>query len=325
MWTHRGDARQRGAAAADFGYRMVPPETGSLASGQEGIGRLAELAAHRRRGRRGGRGRAGPPARRRRAARRSSTAPATSTSTGRHDRRERRRHRGGHRPRAVHRQPEHRQDGRRDRRGGPRARRARDDRRGPRRGPAPAGPPSSSAPSRPRPCATPSLDAGHRPAADALVMAAAVADFRPAPPRTDEAHPRRRPEPRARAHRGHPRRGRRAGRHARAPTRHRRVRRGDRLLDRAPDKLRRKGADLLVANDVSEAGSGFGTETNRVVDPRRRRVARRACRCSPSARSRTGCWTGSRAAGRARDGVDERGPAGRTGTPAQTGPMSTET
>lgn len=36
-------------------------------------------------------------------------------------------------------------------------------------------------------------------------------------------------------------------------------------LDRAPDKLRRKGADLLVANDVAEAGSGFGTDTNRVV------------------------------------------------------------
>ncbi len=36
-------------------------------------------------------------------------------------------------------------------------------------------------------------------------------------------------------------------------------------LDRAPDKLRRKGADLLVANDVGEEGSGFGTDTNRVV------------------------------------------------------------
>ncbi|MCJ7712270.1 MAG: bifunctional phosphopantothenoylcysteine decarboxylase/phosphopantothenate--cysteine ligase CoaBC [Chloroflexi bacterium] len=35
-------------------------------------------------------------------------------------------------------------------------------------------------------------------------------------------------------------------------------------LERAPAKLRRKGADLLVANDVSEAGSGFGTDTNRV-------------------------------------------------------------
>jgi phosphopantothenoylcysteine decarboxylase / phosphopantothenate---cysteine ligase len=35
-------------------------------------------------------------------------------------------------------------------------------------------------------------------------------------------------------------------------------------LDRAADKLRRKGVDLLVANDVSESGSGFGTDTNRV-------------------------------------------------------------
>ena len=36
-------------------------------------------------------------------------------------------------------------------------------------------------------------------------------------------------------------------------------------LDRAAAKLERKGVDLLVANDVSEAGSGFGTETNRVT------------------------------------------------------------
>jgi phosphopantothenoylcysteine decarboxylase/phosphopantothenate--cysteine ligase len=35
-------------------------------------------------------------------------------------------------------------------------------------------------------------------------------------------------------------------------------------LDRVADKLRRKRVDLLVANDVAEAGSGFGTETNRV-------------------------------------------------------------
>ena len=36
-------------------------------------------------------------------------------------------------------------------------------------------------------------------------------------------------------------------------------------LARAPEKAARKGVDLLVANDVSEAGSGFGTETNRVT------------------------------------------------------------
>ena len=34
-------------------------------------------------------------------------------------------------------------------------------------------------------------------------------------------------------------------------------------LDRAADKLRRKGVDLLVANDVSEPGSGFGTSSRR--------------------------------------------------------------
>jgi phosphopantothenoylcysteine decarboxylase / phosphopantothenate---cysteine ligase len=36
-------------------------------------------------------------------------------------------------------------------------------------------------------------------------------------------------------------------------------------LERAEEKLRRKGVDLLVANDVAEAGSGFGTDTNRVT------------------------------------------------------------
>lgn len=36
-------------------------------------------------------------------------------------------------------------------------------------------------------------------------------------------------------------------------------------LDRAVDKAKRKGVDLLVANDVTEAGSGFGVDTNRVT------------------------------------------------------------
>jgi phosphopantothenoylcysteine decarboxylase / phosphopantothenate---cysteine ligase len=36
-------------------------------------------------------------------------------------------------------------------------------------------------------------------------------------------------------------------------------------LDRATDKLHRKRVDLLVANDVAEAGSGFGSDTNRVA------------------------------------------------------------
>jgi phosphopantothenoylcysteine decarboxylase/phosphopantothenate--cysteine ligase len=36
-------------------------------------------------------------------------------------------------------------------------------------------------------------------------------------------------------------------------------------LDRARAKVERKGVDLLVANDVAEPGSGFGSDTNRVV------------------------------------------------------------
>jgi len=36
-------------------------------------------------------------------------------------------------------------------------------------------------------------------------------------------------------------------------------------LDRAAEKAARKGVDLLVANDVSRPGSGFGTETNEVT------------------------------------------------------------
>jgi phosphopantothenoylcysteine decarboxylase/phosphopantothenate--cysteine ligase len=36
-------------------------------------------------------------------------------------------------------------------------------------------------------------------------------------------------------------------------------------LEGAIDKARRKGVDLLIANDVSRAGSGFGTATNEVT------------------------------------------------------------
>ncbi|CAN5614394.1 bifunctional phosphopantothenoylcysteine decarboxylase/phosphopantothenate--cysteine ligase CoaBC [soil metagenome] len=36
-------------------------------------------------------------------------------------------------------------------------------------------------------------------------------------------------------------------------------------LDRISEKAARKGVDLLVANDVTEQGSGFGTDTNRVT------------------------------------------------------------
>jgi phosphopantothenoylcysteine decarboxylase/phosphopantothenate--cysteine ligase len=36
-------------------------------------------------------------------------------------------------------------------------------------------------------------------------------------------------------------------------------------FDKVAEKLRAKGVDLLVANDVAEASSGFGTDTNKVT------------------------------------------------------------
>ena len=105
--------------------------------------------------------------------------------------------------------------------------------------------------------------------ADALVMAAAVADFAPsrvAPAkltRGEDLHLELSPTPDLLAEVAA--RARAAGSDA-----------GSRpilvgfaaetgSLDRAAGKLAAKGLDLLVANDVSEAGSGFGTDTNRVT------------------------------------------------------------
>ena len=112
---------------------------------------------------------------------------------------------------------------------------------------------------------------------DALVMAAAVADFRPAAP-SDRKIARTSagltlelvPNPDLLAGLGRRARGFDAtGAPAGRPIDPRPVLVGFAAetggLDRAAAKLRAKGVDLLVANDVSEAGSGFGTPTNRVT------------------------------------------------------------
>jgi phosphopantothenoylcysteine decarboxylase/phosphopantothenate--cysteine ligase len=104
------------------------------------------------------------------------------------------------------------------------------------------------------------------PGADALIMAAAVADFRPRRPAASKlpreagltldleptedilleaaelAHGRLRPRPIL------------VGFAAETGS-----------LERAAAKAARKRVDLLVANDVAEVGSGFGTDTNRVT------------------------------------------------------------
>jgi len=110
---------------------------------------------------------------------------------------------------------------------------------------------------------------------DALVMAAAVADFRPVVaaetklPRDDALTLRLEATPDLLAEIARIADGRDSdGATTRAPLEPRPVLVGFAAetgsLDRAADKLRRKGVDLLVANDVAEAGSGFGTDTNRV-------------------------------------------------------------
>jgi phosphopantothenoylcysteine decarboxylase/phosphopantothenate--cysteine ligase len=105
---------------------------------------------------------------------------------------------------------------------------------------------------------------------DVLVMAAAVADFRPRTPadrkiaRADglalelEATPDLLAETADRV-----RTGIRASGQARPVLVGFAAETGS--FDRVRQKLKTKGVDLLVANDVSEAGSGFGTDTDRVT------------------------------------------------------------
>ena len=104
------------------------------------------------------------------------------------------------------------------------------------------------------------------PSPDALVMAAAVADFTPLRPAAEKIHrgvsltldlvptPDLLAEVAAAVSDDHARPPVLVGFAAETGG-----------LERAATKVRSKGVDLLVANDVAEPGSGFGTDTNRVV------------------------------------------------------------
>ena len=121
---------------------------------------------------------------------------------------------------------------------------------------------------------------------DALVMAAAVADFRPVARAETKLSRAEAPDARARTD-ARPARGDRADRPRARPRRgaHRATARPTPVLvgfaaetgslARAAEKLRRKHVDLLVANDVTEAGSGFGDGHQPGLDLRRRRRTRR--------------------------------------------------
>jgi phosphopantothenoylcysteine decarboxylase/phosphopantothenate--cysteine ligase len=122
------------------------------------------------------------------------------------------------------------------------------------------------APSEAKPAAG-AASGGARPA-DALVMAAAVADFTPAKPeerkiaRADGLTLELSPTPDLLAEVASLAGERRNGSAAPILVGFAAETGG---LERAPGKLAAKGIDFLVANDVSEAGSGFGTDTNRVT------------------------------------------------------------
>ena len=179
-----------------------------------------------------------------------------------HGRRDRGRHPRGDRPGAVRRQPVVGEDG-------PRAR----ERRG--RGAARA-----SCSSRPRTSrSTPGVEVvrgreragdarrgdGPRRDADAVIMAAAVADFRPkAAADAEDQEGRRRARHRARADRRHPRRARRAP-SARARSWSGSRPRPSAVREHAAAKLAAKRVDLMVANDVSAPDAGFEVDTNRAL------------------------------------------------------------
>jgi phosphopantothenoylcysteine decarboxylase/phosphopantothenate--cysteine ligase len=120
------------------------------------------------------------------------------------------------------------------------------------------------------------IEADGRPGLDALVMAAAVADFRPVIAadgklvRGEAVTLELEPTPDILAEVARIAHGLDAsGAATRAPLEPRPVLVGFAAeagsVDRAPGKLARKQVDMVVANDVTEAGSGFGTDTNRVT------------------------------------------------------------
>jgi phosphopantothenoylcysteine decarboxylase / phosphopantothenate---cysteine ligase len=108
--------------------------------------------------------------------------------------------------------------------------------------------------------------------ADAIIMAAAVADFRP---REVAAHKLKKQALRDEAARSialelNPDILTGLGAWRREQERRRPILVGfaaetEDLIDNARQKLERKGCDLVVANDVSEAGAGFDVDTNRVT------------------------------------------------------------
>ncbi len=103
---------------------------------------------------------------------------------------------------------------------------------------------------------------GHLASADILVMAAAPADFSPEMMREEKAEKSAICELKLK---GTVDILAEAGRQSRRPFLAGFSAETGHMLERARRKMREKGADLMVFNDVSAPGAGFETETNRVV------------------------------------------------------------
>ena len=162
-------------------------------------------------------------------------------------------------------------------------------------------------------CSAPAKRSSRR--CDVLLMAAAVADFRPVAPREGKIKKagRSRPGAGARADRRRARGARRAApRRPDARRLRRRARRAARSSS-AREKLVAKGLDAIVVNDISRAdigfdvdanevtiltvadGSGNGGDRGRVARPRRRSPRRSSTpsrSCAPSAAGRSGVQLG---------------------------------
>ena len=138
-------------------------------------------------------------------------------------------------------------------------------------------PASAASTSRP-PSSWPRPPSAEFPATHVLLMAAAPADFRATEVADGQAQAPGRPRPPPRADRGHPRRARRQPRRGPDRSSASPPSTAETAVDRARAKLARKGADLIVLNDVSDPAIGFESDENAVTlidaDGRDRRPAR---------------------------------------------------
>ena len=97
--------------------------------------------------------------------------------------------------------------------------------------------------------------------ADALIMAAAVADFRPARASRNKIKRRELGDLTLKLEKTPDILEQARGNFIRVGF----AAESDNVIANAIDKVKRKGLDLIVANNITEKGSGFGTDTNRVA------------------------------------------------------------